>query len=398
MDYSSKPTCQFKIPVFHPTMSEFRNFPKYIDYIESQGAHMAGLAKIIPPKGWVPRRGGYEDINITISSPIQQVVTGNKGLFQQFNIQTKPMTVKEFAKLAKSSKYSPPKGDVEELERKFWKNLTFNAPIYGADLSGSIYDEDQPLWNINNLGTILDLVGSKYNTKIEGVNTAYLYFGMWKTSFCWHTEDMDLYSINYLHYGEPKFWYTIPPQDGRRFERLAEGFFPNELKKCPAFLRHKMTQISPHVLRRYSIPYDTVLQRAGEFMITFPYAYHAGFNMGYNCAESTNFASRRWIDYGKNCLQCTCNDDMVRIDMDEFVKTYQPERYEAWKRGEDRCHPEGGVKKIPSSKSVVGGKSGANNIGDDGNDGQATNQMSCTFGWEFLKFQFNKSLQYYASA
>lgn len=42
-----------------------------------------------------------------------------------------------------------------------------------------------------------------------------------------------------------------------------------------------------------------VTQEAGEFMITFPYGYHAGFNHGFNCAESTNFATIRWIDYGK---------------------------------------------------------------------------------------------------
>lgn len=46
-----------------------------------------------------------------------------------------------------------------------------------------------------------------------------------------------------------------------------------------------------------------ITQEAGEFMITFPYGYHAGFNHGFNCAESTNFATVRWIDYGKVATQ-----------------------------------------------------------------------------------------------
>ena len=46
-----------------------------------------------------------------------------------------------------------------------------------------------------------------------------------------------------------------------------------------------------------------ITQEAGEFMITFPYGYHSGYNHGFNCAESTNFATPRWIEYGKRCLQ-----------------------------------------------------------------------------------------------
>lgn len=115
--------------------------------------------------------------------------------------------------------------DYEELERKYWKNITFVNPIYGADISGSLYDVDQDYWNINRLGTILDYVNGDYGIKIEGVNTAYLYFGMWKTTFPWHTEDMDLYSINYVHFGAPKSWYAIPPEHGRRLERLAQGVY-----------------------------------------------------------------------------------------------------------------------------------------------------------------------------
>lgn len=66
--------------------------------------------------------------------------------------------------------------------------------------------QDVAQWNIGNLRTILDMVERECGTIIEGVNTPYLYFGMWKTTFAWHTEDMDLYSINYLHFGEPKSW------------------------------------------------------------------------------------------------------------------------------------------------------------------------------------------------
>ena len=66
--------------------------------------------------------------------------------------------------------------------------------------------QDVAQWNIGNLRTILDMVERECGTIIEGVNTPYLYFGMWKTTFAWHTEDMDLYSINYRHFGEPKSW------------------------------------------------------------------------------------------------------------------------------------------------------------------------------------------------
>ncbi|XP_074984878.1 lysine-specific demethylase 4C isoform X4 [Caretta caretta] len=236
-DSPPNPSC--KIMTFRPSMDEFREFNKYLAYMESKGAHRAGLAK-----------------------------------------------------------------DIDE-------------------------------WNIAHLNTILDVVGEDCGISIEGVNTPYLYFGMWKTTFAWHTEDMDLYSINYLHFGEPKSWYAIPPEHGKRLERLAQGFFPSSSQGCDAFLRHKMTLISPSILKKYGIPFDKITQEAGEFMITFPYGYHAGFNHGFNCAESTNFATIRWIDYGKVAKLCTCRNDMVTISMDIFVRKFQPDRYQLWKQGKD---------------------------------------------------------------
>uniref|UniRef100_A0A8C1XIY5 [histone H3]-trimethyl-L-lysine(9) demethylase n=1 Tax=Cyprinus carpio TaxID=7962 RepID=A0A8C1XIY5_CYPCA len=325
-----------RIMTFHPTKEEFKDFNRYIAYMESQGAHRAGMAKVVPPKDWKPRRT-YDDIDdLVIPAPIQQVVTGQSGLFTQYNIQKKPMTVREFRKTANTDKFCNPRyADFDELERKFWKNLTFNPPLYGADVSGTLYDPDVTEWNIGRLNTILDMVERESGITIKGVNTPYLYFGMWKSTFAWHTEDMDLYSINYLHFGEPKSWYIVPPEHGKRLERLAKGFFPGSAQSCEAFLRHKMTLISPSILRKYGIPFEKVTQEAGQFIVTFPYGYHAGFNHGFNCAESTNFATQRWINYGKLATLCSCRKDMVKVSMDVFVRKFQPERYKLWKAGKD---------------------------------------------------------------
>lgn len=337
-----------KIMVFHPTWDEFKNFTKYIAYIESQGAHKAGLAKIVPPPEWIPRKAGYDldGIDIEIPTPLCQVVTGKQGIHQQINVTKKPMHIKDFYRLANSSRYKTPKHDsYEDLEHKYWKNLTYVAPIYGADTAGSITDDNVDEWNINRLGSCLDHVNEDYELTIEGVNTAYLYFGMWKTTFPWHTEDMDLYSINFLHFGQPKTWYAIPPEYGHRFESMANSFFPKSSKRCPAFLRHKMFVISPQHLTQHNIPYDKITQEAGDIMITFPFGYHAGFNHGFNCAESTNFAMPRWVEYGKRALPCKCRGDMVKFSMDTFVKRFQPDRYEAWMSGNDiGPHPENPAK------------------------------------------------------
>jgi jmjN domain len=36
-----------KIMVFRPTMDEFKDFHRYIEYLETCGAHKAGIAKVI---------------------------------------------------------------------------------------------------------------------------------------------------------------------------------------------------------------------------------------------------------------------------------------------------------------------------------------------------------------
>ena len=47
MESSSGGSSIPKIMVFRPTMDEFKDFNKYVKYMESQGAHKAGVAKVI---------------------------------------------------------------------------------------------------------------------------------------------------------------------------------------------------------------------------------------------------------------------------------------------------------------------------------------------------------------
>uniref|UniRef100_A0A8C0W241 [histone H3]-trimethyl-L-lysine(9) demethylase n=1 Tax=Castor canadensis TaxID=51338 RepID=A0A8C0W241_CASCN len=333
---TKNPTCT--IMTFQPTMEEFSDFNKYIAYMESQGAHRAGLAKVIPPKEWTARQS-YDNVSgILIATPLQQVVSGGAGVFTQYHKKKKAMTVGQYRHLANSEKHRTPAHlNYEDLERKYWKSRLYGSPpIYGADVNGSLFDESTKEWNLGHLGTIQDLLEQECGIVIEGVNRPYLYFGMWRTTFAWHTEDMDLYSINFVHFGEPKTWYAVPPEHGQRLERLARELFPGSAQGCEAFLRHKVALISPTVLRENGVPFSRATQEAGEFVVTFPYGYHAGFNHGFNCAEAINFATPRWIDYGKVASQCSCGEARVSFSMDAFVRLLQPERYELWRHGLDQ--------------------------------------------------------------
>jgi hypothetical protein len=45
------------------------------------------------------------------------------------------------------------------------------------------------------------------------------------------------------------------------------------------------------------------VQHAGEFIVTFPAAFHCGFSHGFNCAEAVNIGDAEWLAYGRSAVE-----------------------------------------------------------------------------------------------
>ena len=139
----------------------------------------------------------------------------------------------------------------KDMERRFWRNCGFGTPaMYGADMegrtrgplfphqsvnkypTGSLFTDKTKTWNVAHLPSLLSRLLPSSSNGLPGVNTPYLYFGMWRATFAWHVEDMDLFSINYIHFGAGKFWYAVPQARASALEQTMRG----ETSYDPPFL------------------------------------------------------------------------------------------------------------------------------------------------------------------
>ncbi|XP_021887589.1 probable lysine-specific demethylase JMJ14, partial [Carica papaya] len=213
---------------------------------------------------------------------------------------------------------------VGEIEGEYWRIVeqpTEEVEIYyGADLetgtfgsgfpkaSTMVADNDSDKyassgWNLNNLPRLPGSVLCFEGCDISGVLVPWLYVGMCFSSFCWHVEDHHLYSLNYLHWGAPKVWYGVPGNHASSLENAMKKHLPDLFEEQPDLLHELVTQLSPSVLKDEDVPVCRAVQQPGEFVLTFPRAYHSGFNCGFNCAEAVNVAPVDWLAHGQNAVE-----------------------------------------------------------------------------------------------
>ncbi|XP_020571581.1 lysine-specific demethylase 5B [Phalaenopsis equestris] len=218
-----------------------------------------------------------------------------------------------------------------QIEKLFWEIVEGKAGdldvLYGSDIDTSIHGSgfprarDQVLptvevdvwqhyvsspWNLNNLPKLQGSMLRVVHDNIAGVMVPWLYVGMLFSSFCWHVEDHCFYSINYLHWGDPKCWYGVPGREASAFEQVMRNTLPDLFDAQPDLLFQLVTMLNPSVLRDNGIPVYSVMQEPGNFVITFPKSFHAGFNFGLNCAEAVNFAPADWLPHGRFGAELYC--------------------------------------------------------------------------------------------
>uniref|UniRef100_A0A671W4Y9 [histone H3]-trimethyl-L-lysine(4) demethylase n=1 Tax=Sparus aurata TaxID=8175 RepID=A0A671W4Y9_SPAAU len=213
----------------------------------------------------------------------------------------------------------------ELVEREFWRlvsSIEEDVTVeYGADIHSKEFGSGFPMnngkrkltkeeeeyarsgWNLNVMPVLEQSLLCHINGDISGMKVPWLYVGMVFSAFCWHIEDHWSYSINYLHWGEPKTWYGVPSVAAERLEEVMKKLTPELFEYQPDLLHQLVTIMNPNILMSHGVPVVRTNQCAGEFVITFPRAYHSGFNQGYNFAEAVNFCTADWLPAGRSCIE-----------------------------------------------------------------------------------------------
>uniref|UniRef100_A0A8B9LSL6 [histone H3]-trimethyl-L-lysine(4) demethylase n=1 Tax=Astyanax mexicanus TaxID=7994 RepID=A0A8B9LSL6_ASTMX len=246
-----------------------------------------------------------------------------------FEQAVREYTLQSFGEMAdhfKSDYFNMPVHMVptELVEKEFWRlvsSIEEDVIVeYGADIGSKdvgsgfpvrdgkrrlVGDEEEYAnsgWNLNNMPVLEQSVLTHINADISGMKVPWLYVGMCFSSFCWHIEDHWSYSINYLHWGEPKTWYGVPAHAAEQLEAVMKKLAPELFDSQPDLLHQLVTIMNPNVLMEHGVPVYRTNQCAGEFVVTFPRAYHSGFNQGYNFAEAVNFCTADWLPMGRQCV------------------------------------------------------------------------------------------------
>ncbi|XP_071692735.1 lysine-specific demethylase JMJ13-like [Rutidosis leptorrhynchoides] len=309
-------------PVYYPSKEEFEDPLAYLQKIAPE-ASTFGICKIVSP--------------LTASVPAGMVLMKEKAGFR-FTTRVQPLrlaewntddkvtffmsgrnyTFRDFEKMANKvfarKYYSAGCLPATYVEKEFWQEIAngkTESVEYACDVDGSAFSSSpvdelgNSKWNLKKVARLSRSILRLLETTIPGVTEPMLYIGMLFSMFAWHVEDHYLYSINYHHCGAAKTWYGVPGHAALDFEKVVrKNVYTHDILSTEgedgAFdvLLEKTTLFPPSILSQNGVPVYKAVQKPGEYVVTFPRAYHSGFSHGFNCGEAVNFAIGDWFQLG----------------------------------------------------------------------------------------------------
>ncbi|KAK6162184.1 hypothetical protein DH2020_002025 [Rehmannia glutinosa] len=291
-------------PVYSPSLEEFQDPLIYLQKI-APVASKYGICKIVSP--------------VSASVPAGIVLMKEKAGFK-FTTRVQPLCLAEWDSDDKVTFFMSGRNytfrDFEKMANKIFARRYYSAGCLPATFMEKEFWHEIACGKTESVEYACDVDGSAFSSSpgdplgksrwnLKGVTEPMLYIGMLFSMFAWHVEDHYLYSINYHHCGAAKTWYGIPGHAALDFENVVrEHVYTHEILSADgedgAFdvLLGKTTLFPPNILLEYDVPVYKAVQKPGEYVITFPRAYHAGFSHGFNCGEAVNFAIGDWFPLG----------------------------------------------------------------------------------------------------
>lgn len=197
----------------------------------------------------------------------------------------------------------------EEIEVLYGENLdtgTFGSGFPTVSNPCEASDHQKYLksgWNLNNLPMLPGSLLSSESCKTSNLLVPQLHVGMCFTSIYWKVEEHCLCSLYYMHLGAPKIWHGIPGRYVVKFDAATKKYLPTLSFKQSKWHNRWAASLSPSSLKSEGVPVYRCIQSPGEFVLVFSGAYYSGFDCGFNCSESVNFAPIEWLPHGQNAIE-----------------------------------------------------------------------------------------------
>ncbi|CUS10999.1 unnamed protein product [Tuber aestivum] len=295
-----------------PSLEDFRTrFVEMMGVLEAIGVEM-GVVKIKIPEGWndsppIPSPESdsappdLELYTMTQRLPLHPSSKSNLAPIYHVTSSTKhTISASRWRDIIRIP--TRPAAALSEIKMCFrgrqWNNILTGIPRDGPTHYSSDNDITDDLRSYLSLSDpkLTSLPGNVLHdniTAVTGIHTPYLYIGQAYTMFALHTEDYNALSLNYQHSGAPKSWRVCSPRSFTALEDFIAASIPNT-RNCSQFVRHQSIYLPRETLEKAGVRSTLVRQFPGEMVITWPLAYHQGWNEGVNVNEACGYGNERW--------------------------------------------------------------------------------------------------------